>query len=307
VLRLERELAAESEHSESPNAKPRSRFTWLLKSRRPVNEQRTVKQFEHAWAVYPLGLRPDDPITVLDRLIQRFGGNHTAYPTLIERGKLTSYRLAVDPAQLGASIQLVQQTRGADAARALYREYADRFDHHPRILLYHGELELWMGAYEEAARLFREILRRRYDMKWAWIGLGASAMLQGDLREAQTTWKKGLSVACAGPTLYVYRGECFRRQGEVDAARRDLELAVSQKPQRLSAQINLALLDRRDDSLRRIEQKCVEYAPLLMDDLKGTVAERLEQVLEAMRGNRSSTRATYHLWDRVWHVGLAGP
>jgi hypothetical protein len=92
----------------------------------------------------------------------------------------------------------------------------------------------------------------------------------------------------------------------LDAARRDLELAVSQKPQRLSAWINLALLDRRDEALKETERKCTAYAPLLMETVEGTRAERLEKVLEAMRGNRSSTRATYHLWGRVWHVGLTG-
>jgi hypothetical protein len=41
-------------------------------------------------------------------------------------------------------------------------------------------------------------------------------------------------------------------------------------------------------------------APLLMEELGGGAAERLERVLEAMRGNRSSSIVSYHLWGRVW-------
>ena len=138
-------------------------------------------------------------------------------------------------------------------------------------------------------------------MKWAWIGLGATAMLQGELDEAQQTWRQGLRAAgCAGPTLFVYRGECYRLQGQRTAARRDLELAVQQKPTRLSAWINLALLDG-GDLASRVERECVEQMPMLMGELGGDLSDRLEGVLSAMRGNRGSSRITYRLWGRVWH------
>jgi tetratricopeptide (TPR) repeat protein len=127
-------------------------------------------------------------------------------------------------------------------------------------------------------------------------------LLQGDFRRAQEIWAEGLSITrWAGPTLYVYRGECYRRQGEVELARRDLYEAVIQKPQRLSAWINLALLDPREEIVDWVEGALLELAPILMDELTGSRAERLEKVLEAMRGNRSSSRITYHLWGRLWH------
>jgi len=144
-------------------------------------------------------------------------------------------------------------------------------------------------------------------VRWAWIGLGASVMLQGDLRRAQKIWEQGLARThpVPGPTLYVYRGECYRRQGELDLARAELETGLRQKPQRLSARINLALLDEDPEAIARAERDCMAFAPLLMAELTGSPAERLEHVLEAMRGNRSSSEwnMSYHLWGRLWRRG----
>jgi tetratricopeptide (TPR) repeat protein len=198
---------------------------------------------------------------------------------------------------------LVLWTRGPEAVRALYRELAPTVEGHPFFRIYAGEIELWLGNYEEAARIFRAVLDRDNTVKWAWIGLGASIMLQGELAQAQRIWQQGLSITrFAGPTLYVYRGECSRRQGDVPQARRELETALQQKPQRLSAQINMALLDGEADALARAERACVAHAPLLMEQLSGSPEERLEQVLAAMRGNRSSSpwHVSYHLWGRIW-------
>ena len=74
----------------------------------------------------------------------------------------------------------------------------------------------------------------------------------------------------------------------------------------LSARINLALLEGDPESLERLERECTAFAPLLMAELDGSPAERLEQVLTAMRGNRSSSEWTmsYHLWGRLWRRGM---
>ena len=109
--------------------------------------------------------------------------------------------------------------------------------------------------------------------------------------------------------LYVYRGECHRRQGELDPARRDLQTAVRNSPERLSAWINLALLDGEPQAVDDAERRCRTFAPLLMDELSDCSAtERLEGMLAAMRGNRRSTpvHMTYHLWGRLWHRAAGG-
>jgi tetratricopeptide (TPR) repeat protein len=289
ALRMERELSVDLE---ALAARP---------ARSGVDAARRISDLRHAWAVYALGLRPDDSVLCLEGLLDRVGGNHTPHVTTSEDGGLTAHRLPPDPGQLGPCVQRVLWTRGPQAVRALYRALAPSVDAHPSFRIYEGEFELWMGAYDDAARIFRAALDREPSTKWAWIGLGASVMLQGDRQEAQRIWAKGLTITmCAGPTLYVYRGECYRRQGDIQRARADLELAVREKPQRLSGWINLALLDDAGEALRDAEAKCAQRLPLLMQELSGSLAERLENVLEAMRGNRSSTAVSYHLWNRVW-------
>jgi tetratricopeptide (TPR) repeat protein len=292
--RLEREL--------SDDALKTSPVTRLLRS--IGLSRRRVADLEHADALCTLGLSLRDRIEMLERVLEQCGGNHTAQLTTTRDGQLGAVSLPQNPRHLGAIVQLVLWTRGADAARALYQEVAPSVNDHPLFGIYRGELELWMGEYETAARVFRDVLERRREVKWAWIGLGASLMLQGELREAQRTWKKGVSLSGVGPTLHVYRGECYRRRGEHAAARRELEVALREKPQRISAQINLALLDGRPEELERVERECARLAPMLMDDLAGNPAERLEQVLDAMRGNRSSSpsHVCYHLWGRVWRL-----
>lgn len=257
-----------------------------------------------------LALWRNEPNTARQLLIERFAGNHTPHLTLADGAALRSYALPQNPGQLGVSIQLVLRTRGVQAVRDLYRSLAPSVSNHPRFRLYQGETELWMGAYEDAARIFRAILSENPKIMWAWIGLGASAMLQGNLQEAQEIWTTAVSAMAPlpfkGPTLFIYRGECYRRQGKMDEARRDLEAAVREKPSRLSAWINLALLDGEGERMAWVERKCVELAPLLMEGLSGSTADKLEQVLEAMRGNRSSSRVSYHLWGRVWHFMTHG-
>lgn len=318
VARSEREIATDYEWKgaamANPQPTPPGWLRRLMGSAKDLVGQfrlRRVEQLENAEALYPLGLKPRDSTAALETALDRFAGNHTVHLSTTSRGTLTSYPLPENPRQLGATVQLVLWTRGVDATRALYDEMAPRVNDHPLYRIYHGEVELWMGAYESAERIFRQILARAERTRWAWIGLGASVMLQGNLRQAQEIWKKGDSLmdGAPGPTLYVYRGECYRRQGETEFARQELETGLRQKPQRLSARINLALLEGDPDALARAERDCEALVPLLMAELTGSPAERLEQVLVAMRGNRSSSEShlSYHLWGRVWRRGTAAP
>lgn len=307
ATRLERHLASELEFAATCETKQSivRRALQAIGIGRP--RLRTIADLEHAAALYPLGVRPHDSIASLADVLERFAGNRTPYLTTVRNGRLASYVMPPDPRHLGANIQLVLWTRGADAVRALYHELAPRAEGHPFFRIYQGEIELWLGNYEEAARIFSAVLAQDSTVKWAWIGFGASAMLQGDLAQAQKTWEQGLSITgFAGPTLYVYRGECFRRQGDVAQARRELETALQQKPDRLSAQINMALLDGDPGALARAERACTEHAPLLMQQLNGSTPARLEAVLQAMRGNRSSSpwHVSYHWWGRIWRRAL---
>jgi tetratricopeptide (TPR) repeat protein len=220
----------------------------------------------------------------------------------VDGDRLVAHPLPIDPGQLGPSVQRVLWTRGPEAVRSVYRELRPRVDDHPSFRVYEGEFELWMGEYDRAAEIFRAVLDRDRHVKWAWIGLGAAALLKGDFAEAQAIWAQGVSITSAGPTLYVYRGECHRLQGSVAKAREDLAQAIREKPHRVSGWLNLALLEREATSLDRALDQCRALAPLLIDELEGGPAEKLDGFLAAMRGNRSSSIVSYHSWGRVWRV-----
>jgi len=299
--RLERELASGYE-CVGAYVPRRSPFDWLRRRLR-LSPERVVRDLEYADLLYPLGLAPWDPLGKLELALERLGGNRTPTPTIRGETGLRSLHLPVDPRHLGATLQVVLWTRGLDALRGLYRDWGPRVNHHPLFEIYRGEIELWMGEYAAAEKIFRAILARDRMIRWAWIGLGGSVMQQGDLTGAQKIWAEGVQVTqFEGPTLFVLRGECSRLQGEIERARRDLDHALQQKPQRLSARVNLALLD--DDAERTAEaiRACEAFAPVLMDETQGTPRERLEAVLRAMRGNRSSSPwlISYHLWGRIW-------
>jgi tetratricopeptide (TPR) repeat protein len=280
ALRLERELSADLEAA----------------------GMRRIKDLRHAWALHPFGLGQEDSVSTIEPLLERIGGNHTPYVTTADQGRLVAHPLPIDPGQVGVSVQRVLWTRGPEAVRALYRDLGARLDDHPSFRVYEGEFELWMGEYDRAAEIFRAALDRDPHVKWAWIGLGASASLKGNFAEAQAIWAEGVSITSAGPTLYVYRGECHRRQGDVASARQDLAQAIREKPHRVSGRFNLALLERDATALDRAVGECLTLAPFLMDELDGDPAEKLEGVLAAMRGNRSSSIVSYHLWGRVWRA-----
>src|SRR5262249_17406452 len=110
AARLERELAVEYEATASHDAPPRM--------------ERMTAHLEHATLLYPLGLRPEDPVRSLEGVLRRFGGNRTLHLTTTEDGKLSAYRLPLDPRYLGANVLRVVWTRGPEAARELYRTLA---------------------------------------------------------------------------------------------------------------------------------------------------------------------------------------
>jgi tetratricopeptide (TPR) repeat protein len=312
--RLERRLATEAQLGRQQRADsrsgrdrlaPRDSFFSRLRGRvRALDPVQTIADFESPHLLYPLGVKASDPmIEGLESALERLGGNRTPYPTIVENGNLVAVRLPMDPRQHGATIQRVLWTRGVDAVRQLFREFAPDIGANPLSRIYLGEIELWVGNYTTAEAIFRAILAEQRHTLWAWIGLGASVMFQGDHQHALEIWREGVDeMKFEGPTLFVYRGECHRRLGMREPARDDLETAIREKPQRLSARINLALLDRDADAMAEAERACADFAPILMEELQGTAAERLEQVLEAMGGNRSSSaeNATYHLWGQLW-------
>jgi len=300
--RLERDLAFESRAALEEDARLSLLSRWLRRLR--GHTSRTLGDVEYASQLAALGCPASDPVIAgLEKAIELLAGNRTAYPTKLVDGDLIPLRLPLDPRHHGATLQRVLRTRGVEAVRQLYRDFEPAVGAHPLSRIYQGEVELWFGEYATAEQIFRDILEEQRKTLWAWIGLGASRMFQGELREALDVWQEGVRVMhFEGPTLFVFRGECHRRLGMREQARSDLETAVRQKPQRISARVNLALLEGEEEALALSLRDCRELAPLLVDQLEGSPAERLEQVLLAMRGNRSSSPDLMmtHLWGHVW-------
>ncbi len=301
--RLERELAVELALG------PEAEGGWWSRLWRRQRPPRKVGELEYAAQLEPFGVDASEAVVpALEGVIDSLAGNRTPATTTWIDGRLRRARPRPDPRHVGASIQRVLWTRGVEAVRQLFDNGDTRVTRHPLARIYQGEVELWVGNYARAEAIFREVLGEQRRTLWAWIGLGATRMFQDDLDDALSIWREGVEVmSFEGPTLFIFRGECHRRRGAIEAARADLETAIRQKPQRLSAWINLALLERDASAIEQAIERCRTFAPLLMEQLDGTPEEQLEGVLAAMRGNRSSSPdlMCYQLWGQTWRRARA--
>jgi len=172
---------------------------------------------------------------------------------------------------------------------------------------YKGEVLLWAGRYGEAKSCFKAAMNKSYDTIWSWIGLGAAYGLEGDYRTAQKVFKQGIAKTnFEGPTVFVYRGEFHRKAQQFGAAKSDLDHAIMDKPQRLSAWINRALLDVALGSLESaalLSHEIQLKTPSLWVDAANkcsqspvspnSIPDVLETILEMMHGNRSSQIISY--------------
>lgn len=207
-------------------------------------------------------------------------------------------------------------TGDVPAAEAALRRVAVAWPDAPEPWCYLGELYLYLGDYTAARRCFETALQRYARTRWAFIGLGAVDLLEGDPAGALERLARGVRVAGAeGPTAWVYRGEALFRTGDLDAARAALEHAVALNPQRVGAWVDLALVHRaRGDreALAPVLGRLERHAPgFLMDacacagvpawgevvaapgDSQESLVAVLEAMLRMLRGNRSSTCVTY--------------
>lgn len=258
---------------------------------------------------------PDDPEN-LDLLLARLRGSRSAVATYVPPGESWPRRLEVrknprDPAK--RAVFLVATAGPAPALRAfqeIHAEYPTSSEPH----CYRGEVHLYMGEYPEARACFLEALRLYDRTRWAYIGLGATQMLEGDPARALETFRRGIEICGGtGPTLYGYRGEAHRRVGDFERAREDLERAVAQQPSRVGAWVNLAIVvgELGDGAAQReIVGRLAREAPGLLSDAARTLGVSLweapvatlapettravmETILDMLRGNRSSTCVTY--------------
>ena len=250
---------------------------------------------------------------LLRRVLVDLGGNRTPRPTVVaERdGRRVLERVDHEPSPRGqADAALGALPReGAARVRATLDALVERFEASPHPRCFRGELSLWQGDHERAREDFERALEVR-ETRWAWIGLGAIAMLEGAWEESSSAFARADAFGpVEGATTHAYRGELLRRRGDEHGARRELTTAVRARPRRVGAWLDLALLEdaagdvsAADAALAHVRalapvllamaaEREGERAPRTMGD--PGAARVLERCLAQMRGNRSSTIVTF--------------
>jgi hypothetical protein len=200
---------------------------------------------------------------------------------------------------------------------------------HPEVgffRTYACEIQMWAGRYA-AARAELASVAAATKTRWAYIGLGAAAVLDEDAEAAERAWREGAEVygdSLPGEATASWRGEIALRAGALDDATRHLEHAVTVRPLRLRAWLLLALArdargdrDGSWDALRHavgvapgaaLRVIALTGARALRDHLErelspppaATWAEAVvavEHWLERLRGNASSVVHSWHDGD----------
>lgn len=235
-------------------------------------------------------------LPLLESALRAFAGNRSARPTIARDGELVAFEVAHHSRFASRDLQELLRVKPASYVVERLRALAgERPDAHT-VSCHVGEVHLWTGDYAAARCAFEEVLAKSPRVRWAYIGLAAAHLMDGDLDEALAACARGIRVAPPpGRTMFAYRGEAYRRRGDMQRARDDLVLSLRQTPERISAWINMALIDGDASAcVARLRRR----APGLVGDARCEVpdaaaARLLEHVLVMMRGNRSSSFVTY--------------
>lgn len=259
-----------------------------------------------------VGGQPEVIAPLLERTLAALRGNRSPTITCVREGRLVrmpapvTARFAAKWAQ--ERVQVAPLAEVLDRFDAVMREHARS----SKPYCYRGELRLWVGDLAGARDDFERARAEDPTTKWAYIGLCATAMLEGRYDEALAVSARGLALTGVGPSLFVYRGETHRRRGDLDAAAADLDRACRLNPSRVSAWVNLALLQgaRGDREGQRTTMERLRWqAPSLLDDAARSLPspspspastdDLLDRCLSMMRGNRSSSCITYFAGDEL--------
>jgi tetratricopeptide (TPR) repeat protein len=259
-------------------------------------------------------------LALLERVLKAFGGNRSPQLTYVgPDGVLLPIHDAGTPRMAVAKALYKVRVRPAAEVLKDTAQVVEAWPKHPEPRCYHGELLLWLGRFDEAMASFQRA-QRSSPTRWAFIGEGAVHTLRGEVESAQERFAecRRLVRPIEGSTLVVYRGEAYRRAGDWEKARVDLELAVRVKPSRVGAWANLALVRRSlgdepgtqaalGEVWRRVPHLLREASRLELGEPwsvpdPATMDKVLMRALELCAGNRSSSIWTYITPDGEFRV-----
>ena len=245
---------------------------------------------------------PSEFAALIRELLDSMGGNRSSTLTWLRRaddGRRRLERVEARPFGRDAAIRnlMCLRTEPPDQVLADFDAVAAEYPLSPHPWTYRGELLIWLGRYDAALSSFAEA-DARAPTRWSYVGRAAAYDLLGESEQAEHWTREGITRfgELETATTHVYRGERLRKLGALDAARRDLELAVGSKSGRIGARINLALvyLALGDDVAwrRECDRLCLDAPALLWEvgvrEDRALEVEDLHAALSAMVGNRSS-------------------
>lgn len=242
--------------------------------------------------------------------LERLAGNRTPWPSTVDAdGTLRRVDVPTSPRHRARRSQHRVLSEGITKAKAVLDEELATLGPHPIAECYRAELDLWEGSYRAAAERFEDILARRRETTWGWIGLGMAQLLGGDPESGLATLDEGVTVIRRrGATLPVARGDALYRLGRFDEALEELSEACETHPSRLAAWVLRGLvLDARgasDELVVMVLSWLEREAPQLLADAAQRIevpgwwpkplgVDRARPILESalalMRGNRASS------------------
>ncbi len=251
--------------------------------------------------------RAGQVVEIVGDCLDLLGVNRSTTPTRLREGRLR--RLPLDlsgPRHASRAVLETLRTRDPADVAARLGALCARWPRSPLPVCHRGELHLWLGQADEAERDFRAAIALVKTTRFAWIGLPGVELLRGQPQRALDLANEGIRVmgGTIGPAAYAYRGEVLRRLGRLAEARADLDAAVAVSPTRLSAFINLALvqLAQNDPNAAATIARCRDRAPVLFADAEQDLAahgrpsgdaDLLQHALDLMVGNRASSLIVY--------------
>lgn len=263
-----------------------------------------------------LGEDRADTSELLRGLLDQMGGNRGPHATWCRTGDGGARRLErveYRPSGRDAAVANLIRIRhdAPDEVLAGFEAVAEEYPRSPHPFTYRGELLIWLGRYDDALASFEQADARALT-RWSYVGRAAVHELRGESEQAERWSRDGGQKfgELASATTHVYRGERLRRAGATDDGKRDLEIAVSHKPRRVGARMNLALIHRVQGDepgwTEQVERLAADAPAFLWEaGVRSTAAvtpEQLERALELMVGNRSSFLHTMIDDNRAFRV-----